>query len=404
MGKIFPFVQTEIFSMSRILILFLFSLLIFKSLQAQTILTKEEAVNLALNNQRNIRSAQLSVTQQQQLARGIAGLDNPQITAEASPYEPLLLGVEQTFNLPGVYRSRKALQNERIRLAQLQLQGSQYDLKREVRLSFLQLQYFTERIRLFTFQDSVYQAIKISSKRFFEAGQINKLEELTATTQADKVRNDLQRAKADLAAEKQIFRFYTTYNDSVIVDSIETYVFLTGADTVTNNIQQQILQQQISIAQRALQVQRAELLPQISAGLLFPTTKQYERPIGYQAGISIPLWRRQNRSRIAAGQTAIEIVQAQQALEVQRLNASYRQALTNLSRELQSLNYYNTVALPQSRAMIETSQRLFQGGELNYIESLRNLITAFEIQTDHLETHRAYNESIINLTYLNGTL
>ncbi len=91
-------------------------------------------------------------------------------------------------------------------------------------------------------------------------------------------------------------------------------------------------------------------------------------------------------------------------MEIQRLNARYRQASSNLSRELQSLNYYNTVALLQSRAIIEISQRLFQGGELNYIESLRNLITAFEIQTDYLETHRAYNETVIELNYLNGTL
>lgn len=390
--------------MIRVSGLILFFLLLSQFPQAQRTLTKEEAVRLALNNQRNLKTAQLTITQQQKLARGAAGLDNPKVIAEASPYEALVLGVEQNFNLPGVYRSRKALQNERIRLAQLQLQGTQYDLKREVRLSYLQLQYLMERIRLLSYQDSVYQAIKIASKRFFDAGQINKLEELTASTQADKVRNELQRSIVDLAAEKQLFRFYTGYTDSIQFESIATYVFVPGTDTVTTNIQQQILQQQISIAQRELQVQRAELLPQISAGLLFPTTKEYERPIGYEAGISIPIWRRQNRSRIAAGQTAIEIARAQQDLEIQRLNARYRQALSNLSRELQSLNYYNTVALPQSRAIIETSQRLFQGGELNYIESLRNLITAFEIQTDHLEAHRAYNETVIELNYLNGTL
>jgi cobalt-zinc-cadmium resistance protein CzcA len=382
----------------------LFFILLFSAVSSQKLITKDEAVQLAINNQRNLQAANLSVQQQQQLLRGSTGLDNPQLRAEASPYESLLIGVEQSFNLPAVYRSRKALQNERIRLAQLQLQGSQYDLKREVRLRFLQLQYLTEKIHLLSFQDSVYQAIGISSKRFFDAGQINKLEELTATTQANKVRNELQRAVADLVAEKQLFIFYTGYTDSIFVEPIETYLFASTADTVPGNIQQQILLQQISIAQRELKVQKAELLPQISAGLLFPTTKEYERAIGYEVGVSIPIWRRQNRSRIAAGQTAIEIAQALQNFEIQRLNARYRQALTNLSKELQSLNFYNTIAIPQSKLIIETSQRLFQGGELNYIESLRNLITAFEIQNDHLETHRTYNEAVIEFNYLNGTL
>jgi outer membrane protein TolC len=379
-------------------------IVIIQLAEAQRTLTKEQAVDLALTNQRNLRAAQLTVTQQQQLARGTAGINNPEIVAEASPYEPLVVGVEQELNFPVVYRSRKALQNDRIRLAQLQLLGSQYDLRREVRLSYLQLQYLSERVRLLTYQDSIYQAIKVSSQRFFKAGQINKLEELTATTQADRVQNELMRTTADLSAENQILRFYTGYTDSILEEPIERYIITLNTDTVTTNVQQQILQQQISIAERELQLQRAELLPQISAGLLFPTTRDYERAIGYQVGVSIPIWRRQNRSRIAAGETAVQIARAQQDLEIQRLNARYRQALTNLSREVRSLEYYNSVALPQSRAIMETSQRLFQGGELNYIESLRNLITAFEIQTDHLEALRSYNEIVIELNYLNGSL
>ena len=107
---------------------------------------------------------------------------------------------------------------------------------------------------------------------------------------------------------------------------------------------------------------------------------------------------------MAAAQSGIEMARAQTELEQQRLTAQYRQALANYSREAQSLAYYKNTALPQATAIMETSQRLFQGGELNYIESLRNLQTAFDIFFDHLSTQRAYNESVINLAYLNGTL
>ena len=383
-----------------VFITFLFSV----SIQAQRTLTKEEAVQLAIGNQRNLQAANLSVQQQQQLVKGFIALDNPQITAEASLYEPLLVGVQQNLSLPSVYRNRKALQTERIRLAQLQFQGSQLELTRDVRLNYLQLQYFFERVRIIRYQDSIYQAIKESSKRFFEAGQINKLEELFATTQADRIRNDLERALADLRGEEQVFRFYTDLKDSIVVEPIETYQFIPVTDTLVSNVQQQILQQQISISQRQLQLERSELLPQVSAGVLFPTTKDYKRAVGYQLGVSIPIWGRQNRSRIAAAQSSVDIARAEQDLELQRLNAQYRQTLSAYQRELQSLSYFNNTALPQARAIIDVSQRLFQGGELNYIESLRNLQTAFEIFTDHLEAHRAYNETVIQLNFLKGTL
>ena len=391
--------------MLRYVSLVFISILLFITSGAQRVLTKEEAVDLALNIQRNLKAANLSVQQQQQLLRGSAALESPQLQFQLSPYdEGGQIGVQQNISFPSVYRNRKVLQNERIRLAQLQLRGSQYDLKREVRSSYLQLQYLAERTRLLIYQDSIYAAIKISSKRFFDAGQINKLEELQATTQADAIRNELLRSQIDLEAEKQIFRFYTGYTDSIISTPIETYIFQTNGDTLINNVQQQILQQQITINQRELSVAKAGLLPELQAGVSFPTISEYQRSVGYQLGLTIPIWRKQNRSQVAAAQTGVELAMAQTELEQQRLNAQFRQAIANYGRELQSLTYYNSTALPQARSIIETSQRLFGGGELNYIESLRNLQTAFEIFTSHLETHRAYNEAVINLAYLNGTL
>lgn len=391
--------------MFRYLSLFFFYLFIYISGQAQRVLTGDEAVALATNNQRNLKAANLSLQQQQQLLRGSTALESPQLQYQLSPYdEGGQVGVQQNVSFPSVYRNRKALQNERIRLAQLQLQGSQYELKREVRLSFLQLQFLAEGLRLLTYQDSIYTAIKTSSKRFFEAGQINKLEELQATTQADAVRNDLIRSKADLEAEKQIFRFYTGYTDSLITAPIEIYVFVATTDTLISNVQQQLLRQQIILNQRELALAKSSLLPEVQAGVYVPTISQYQRPLGYQIGVSIPIWRKQNRSRVAAAQTGIDIATAQQELEQQRLTAQYRQAASNYEREVQSLAYFNNTALPQARAIIETSQRLFRGGELNYIESLRNLQTAFDIFFNHLDTHRAYNEAVIQLNYLNGTL
>ena len=182
-------------------LVFILLIILIQPVAAQRRITVEEAVGLAMNNQRNLKAANLAVIQQQQLLKGSAGLENPQLQFQLSPYdEGGQVGVQQTISLPAVYRNRKALQNERIRLAQLQLQGSQYELKREVRLGFLSLQYLAERGRMLAYQDSIYQIIKVSATRFFEAGQINKLEELQAVTQAN---SGLTRTQIATALERE---------------------------------------------------------------------------------------------------------------------------------------------------------------------------------------------------------
>lgn len=374
------------------------------SIKAQRLVSRSEAFELAISNQRNLRPGNLNVVQQEQVLKGSSGFSNPQLQVQASPYEPMVIGVQQSFSLPAVYQNRKELQNERIKFAKLQLAGSQLDLKRAVNTSYFQLQYFTARIKLLTYQDSVYTAIKVAAKRFFDAGQINKLEELQAVSQADRIHNEVVRALTELQSEKQVFSFYTNMNDSFNLEPIDIYPYTALNDTLPNTIQKQLLAQQVAINRRELQLQKAGNLPSITAGLLFPTTKIYERAIGYQVGVGIPIWTRQNKSRIAAAQTGIDISIAQQELANQQLNTDYRQAIYTYRKEQQSLAYFNEIALPQARAIIETSQRLFQGGELNYIESLRNLQMAFQILNDHLETHRALNQSVIELNYLEQTL
>lgn len=383
----------------------LFFILIVASvrLSAQRLVTAKEAQDLALNNQRNLKAANLTVQQQQELLRGAAGLESPQVFGESTPYEPLIVGVQQSFSLPSVYRNRKALQEEQLRLARLQLQGSEYELKLAVAQRYLQLQFLSERQRLVLYQDSIFRAIKTAAKRFFEAGQIDKLEELQASAQADQVSNELQRVQMELAGELQVFGFYTGLNDTFQVERFATNVFL-PSDTFVSNVQQQILQQQVLIGEKELKLQRSQLLPEFQAGVSFPTSGGYEKPIGYQFGITIPIWQRQNRARVAAAKTGIEIARAQQELQSQQLRADYRQALANYQRDLQSLGYYNQTALPQARAIVETSRRLFEAGQLNYIESLRNLQSAFDIYFAHLDTHRSFNESVIRLKYLNGSL
>jgi outer membrane protein, heavy metal efflux system len=368
----------------------------------QNLLSQEQAVRLSVANQRNLASAQLSITQQQQLLGSARNRNNPEVTFEVSPYEGPIIGIGQQFNLPGVGRTGRALQEQRIQLAQLQLRSSEIELKREVRLSYLQLQFISSRVNQLRFQDSIYQAIKTASKRFFDAGQINKLEELTATTQADRVRNDLNRTVIEYAAERQILQFLTGHTDTFSVEPLAMAIYAPIADSL-NPIQRQVLEQQVQISRAELSVERASLLPTLTGGLMLPLQKEYERAVGVNAGISVPIWRKQNRSRIAAAKTAVQITEAEKNLAVQRINAAYRQTLANISRDATSIDYYMNVALPQSRAIIETSQRLFQGGELNYIESLRNLFTAFEIQENYLNVLRSYNESVIQLNYITSS-
>lgn len=374
------------------------------SATAQRVLTETDAIQLALGNPRNINVSSLTLKQQQQLLRGAAGLAAPQLTLEKSPYEPLVAGVQQQFDWPGVYGKRKQLQQARVNLAQSSLRLTQLDVKRLVRTNYLELQYLSERILQLRTQDSIYKDIKAAATRNFQAGQINKLDELFAASQADRINNELTRAIADQQQQQRILQLITGLKEAIETEKINALHLPAVIDSVPLNPQMQVLQQQAEVSNRQLQLEKASLFPSLNARLLFPLAKEYDNFLGYQVGVSVPLWRRQARSRIAAASTGVELALANQQNASLNLQNQLLVNQVNVEKERASLTYFNNIALRQSDEIIETSRRLFAAGQITYIESLRNITTAFQTRINYLETLRNYNQAVIELNYLTGNL
>ena len=186
--------------------------------------------------------------------------------------------------------------------------------------------------------------------------------------------------------------------------NINDPVLLSLADTISNTIRPQILQQQVTISQQELKAERAELLPQINTGPLFGLENKNDRKQGWRFGVSIPLWFNQNRARIKAAQTGIQLAEAQRTREIQDLNRQYAVTFSQLLREQKSIQYFITIANQQAIDITQTAIRLYQGGQMNYIETIRNIITAFQTKTNYLEAIRNFNQALIELKYLNGSL
>ena len=200
--------------------------------------------------------AELSLKQQQQLLKSSAGFDNPELEYEIDPYDPTVLGVIVPLRLPGVYSSRKRLQKERIKLSELFLRLNRNEIYRLVQNTYTEVQFLQARSTLLIQQDSLYQTIKNAAVRSFQAGQINKLEELFASNEANNVNNELKISLSELSAQKRALTYLLNIREDITLDSFEPLsadTLYSDSDTSLTSLQQQVLQQQIAISQRQLQ-------------------------------------------------------------------------------------------------------------------------------------------------------
>ena len=382
--------------------------LLFQTAHAQQLVTREQALNFAFGNRINTAPSQLSLLQQQQLLRSATSIDNPELEYEIDPYDPAVLGVLIPLRLPSVYASRRSLQRQRIRLSELLLKLNQYEISRLVQNIYTEVQYQQGKVALLTQQDSLYQSIKTAAQRSFDAGQINKLEQLFASNEANNVRNELEVTTIELAGQKRALTYIANIKDNFTVDLLTPLLYdsviVSYTDSFPASVQRQILQQQVSVSQQQLKVEKAELLPVITTGPLFGLQNPIDEPrrLGLRVGVSIPIWFGQNRSRIRAAQTGIQLAEAESARELQRIRSDYQTANANLRRYQKSIQYYTTTANAQANEIIETARRLFLAGETNYIETVRNIIVAYTTKNAYLEAIRNYNQAVVELRLLTG--
>lgn len=370
---------------------------------AQTLLTADEAVAAALKNSPAIKASGLVVRQNEQLVRSARNIPNPDLTFDSPSGAFYTLGVQQSFRFPTVYAQQAKLQQQQIVLAQKEKIVTENDLKYRIRTVYLNVQYTDAYLQQLQSQDSAYAQIAVAAQRNFDVGTIDKLALTFAQTQAADLRNQVAMAIQELAVSKGQLSFFTNipnFNVSPLVFTPNAIL----AFEPTQNPRIEAAKQIELINQKTIEIEKANALPGFMVGYYNQGSRETNLGLRWRVGVSIPLWAGQYKSRIAAAQTGQEIAKQRTEAQTQVLSADLQAAQGDLKKFQNSLTFYETVALQQANDIISTARRFFESGQTDYINFLRTTNDAYTIKLRYVETLRGYNQSILTINYLTGTL
>jgi cobalt-zinc-cadmium resistance protein CzcA len=374
-------------------------LLLYGLISAQ-ISTEEEVITSALMHYPSVQVSDQRVLYHKALERTAFNPAQPQATIEAPGDVGPGFEIQQQFDFPGVYRSQSRLLKRQTLLAGEAADLTRIELRRSVRLAFLDAQVAEASILLLSKQDSIWQEIARSSQRHFDAGEINKAELLFAQTQAGQVSNQIARSgtEAEIAlAQLSMLAGQQIQSTTplrilldVISDSTQSFYF---EDYVTA---------QAKVAESEIAVQKSERYPGIIVGYLRVPELDTDFRTRFKAGITVPIWQGQYKGQIAAARAASDQTRAEVELQRTQAQTMYQQLLKTLVQSRTALAWYIETALPMTDAFLETSIRLFDAGETNNIMLLRSISDALDTQSQYLEEVRRHNRALIDLDFLTG--
>ncbi len=363
-------------------------------------ITEQAAVERALKSYPSVQLAEQETRQRKALERTAFNPQQTQVVFESPADVGVGVEVQQQFDFPGVYVRRSKWLKSQTALAGEAASLTRRELTQAVRLAYLDAQAAQAQVLFYARQDSLWQGIAAASRRLFEGGQINRADLLFAETKAGQVANLLFQSRT---YEMNAFSELAAYlNDNVTQVSPLLALSPSASDTSGVFYFEKYRAQQQQVAAAEIAVRRAERLPGLMVGYLRVPEPDTDYRSRLRAGITLPLFQGQYKGEMDAARIALESAQTQMALQRQEARATRFQLLQTMAQTTSSLGWLEGTALPLADELVASSRRLYEGGEYDYIQFLRNVSDAFDLQTTYLETLKMHNSAVVGLAFLIG--
>jgi cobalt-zinc-cadmium resistance protein CzcA len=180
----------------------------------------------------------------------------------------------------------------------------------------------------------------------------------------------------------------------LVQNNIDSNKLLNHPQIEIHNLKNDYIKQDISL-------QKTKLLPEISVGYFNQQIDNVRGFEGFEVGLSIPLWFVPEANNISISK--IEYDKSINNLEY--LKRNYYNKYTSILRKLEQIQerikYFEDVGIRNVEENILLTTKLFNSGEIEYIEYIQNLNDALNIKKEYLATLLKYNQIIAEINYYN---
>ncbi len=385
----------------------------------------KQAIQLALDSNLMVRSSGYSVEVQKNLKRASWDIPKTNIEGQYGQFNSYSkdnsFSVSQSFAFPTVYANQHKLASANVKSSEWQLKSSQLDIATQVKQIYWQLSYLYSKQKLFVYQDSLYSGFQKAAELRLKTGETNRLEMISARSESLEIKNKLQQISVDLIIYNQ--KLQTILNKEIALLPADTvlpridFIPATENSAFAANPSIGYINQQVEVSQLEKKLESSRALPDLSIGY-FSQTMQGTQEIngvprvfgigdrfsGIQAGIAVPIWFVPYSAKAKAAKLKEKIAQTNAESYSKSISGSYRSLLLELSKNSNSVDYYERQAIPEADLIISQATKSYKAGAMDYSDYMLSLNRALSIKQNYLDALNSYNQTIISIDFITGKI
>lgn len=378
---------------------------------SQQVLSLNEVIALAANNNLDIKSSQLEVDRQRALVDATRKInktefyyqyDRNNVPEVGGPLH--VLGIGHSFKMPSVHNSKKELQQANVSLSESNNIYNKYTLSGKIAIIYDQLTYHQQLQNIYEEVDSIYSQFLQKAQRKYDLGESNIIEKLSAQQKKDEIAILIQEVAWNIDEAYNALYMLTQSSDRFLVSTNGYEIIASTLVSIDNHPSLQYAKAMIDRSEKETIANINSSKPELNLSLFngINSFSDLELYPGLQAGVSIPLSRKSYKAQQSADKISTEISQLQLTAKersLERKKDFLNQKLASIATRIE--NFENTV-LRTSTELTSSSEAALQRGAMDHFQYLMILDNARQAKIKRLALIHEYNQATISLQYISN--
>jgi len=377
--------------------------------QAQQTVTMNEAVAMALEKYPSVEAANFSITKEKALKGtawdfGVTQLftAGEEIGSNNTP-DYTTFGIGQTgMDIFGI-APKNNLVKARISSAESELEFTNLNLKKQVRLSWVKA-YVSNRLKKSYMEiDSVYSRLNKALDLRFETQLISKLEHSLMANEGDLIQLKKDQSNTNYQIALQELNSWLLSDESLVLADTDLASFSTSSVTTELQLSAHPLRSywdnKLAEAKAKKKVANAQFLPKISGQYGFQKIGGQSGFSSYQIGVQIPLVFMKTRAQAKAAKINEQVIAKENNVKEVQLNRNYSTLLNAFKQSQSNWDYYREKALPLAIEQRNGAVLMYKEGAMDYLSFLQNMKSAIELEVKTWQVLEEYMSHKIQLEY-----
>ena len=383
---------------------------------SQTPISFQSAIDMAVENNLNLKNDKLRSEYQKQLVKTSGALSQTTIQGEYgrlnSVYYDNRVNISQSLEFPTVYTNHKKLLSEEWKKSELNVQLRTVELKRSVSQAYFNLINLQKKKQILLEIDSIYATYLERTNLKIKFGETNIIEKATIENQRIQIGSQLKQLSADLSAELIYFQSMLNSPEPLVPSSSEVKMQMNGQiDTILllKHPSLQVLDADVQIANASIKLEKAKIYPSlfvgVSSGTIYGTgsdNKDYNYSTRFnnaQLGIGIPIFTKQKQV-VNASKINAQVVTNSLEIEQKNFQDQFEISVKQFEVQKEIVDELEKIALPNGKLIFETAQKQFMNGDINCLEWAMLVNQSIAVQSNYQDAILKLNENTIQLIYL----